>query len=390
MALRYLRAKNIRYCSVMTLFSIIGITIGVATLIIVMSVMNGFKAELIDFVLGTNGHINVYFDRNINPNYKAVSQLIERMPGVLEAIPMTSDQVIIEANGNIAVAMVKGIEKPIIKDNIIAGNVENFDTGIMIGAHLAELLGVYYGDKVTFVFPEVFLGEIPKMQQYEIVGVFDTGKFEHNNILIYMPLKNAQDFFGYKESNIRNIEVLISAVDQSDRLAKIIEETVQMKSESWQSQYSGHFHAFNKEKNVMFLILTLIIVVAAFNIISNLMIIIHTKKSAIAIMRTFGSTSGSIMRIFCICGLLIGFVGTCIGCIIGVIFSLNIENFKIFLENAQLCSSITHFLSDLPVILVTNEVVNIAVMTMSLSFLAAIIPALQAAKQDPAEILRYE
>ncbi len=166
-----------------------------------------------------------------------------------------------------------------------------------------------------------------------------------------------------------------------------------MKAESWQSQQSHYFSALRTERNVMFLILTLIIVVAAFNIISNLMMIVQEKKSAIAIMRTFGATSGSIMRIFCACGLLIGFAGTCLGCIIGVVFSLNIENIRVFLEsitNVKLFDPMIYFFSSLPVILLPQDVVNISALALFLSFLATIAPALQAATQDPAEILRYE
>ncbi|MCV3769829.1 MAG: FtsX-like permease family protein, partial [Wolbachia pipientis] len=172
-----------------------------------------------------------------------------------------------------------------------------------------------------------------------------------------------------------------------------IEKEIGMKAESWQSQHIHYFHALKTEKNVMFLILALMIVVAAFNIVSNLMIMVQEKKLAIAIMRTFGATSGSIMRIFCICGLLIGFIGTCLGCIIGVIFSLNVESIRVFLENitnTKLLDPMIYFFSSLPVILVPQDVVNISVLALLLSFLATIVPALCAAAQDPAEILCYE
>lgn len=398
MAVRYLRAKNIRFCSVMTLFSVIGIALGVATLIVVMSVMNGFKAKLLDSILGINGHINVYFDKSINPNYREVSELIEKIPGILKAIPMTNDQVIIEADGNIASAIVRGItiedllSSPIVANNVVISDMQKFDQGVVIGARLAEILNINY---VTFISPKgsnVLLGEMPKMKRYKVVGTFDVGMFEYDNSLIYMPLKAAQTFFHYKDS-VQNIEVFVNDVTQSDKLAKIIEKTVGMKSESWQAQQSHYFNALKTEKNVMFLILALIIIVAAFNIVSNLMIIVQEKKSAIAIMRTFGATNGSIMRIFCIFGLLIGFIGTCLGCIIGIAFSLNIENIRVFLENVvnvKLFDPMIYFFSSLPVILVPQDVISISVLALFLSFLATIAPALQAASQDPAEILRYE
>ncbi|WP_038199597.1 lipoprotein-releasing ABC transporter permease subunit [Wolbachia pipientis] len=401
MAACYLRARNARFCSIMTLFSIIGIALGVATLIVVMSVMNGFRAKLLDSILGIDGHINVYFDRNINSDYYAVSKSIERIPGILKATPMTNDQVIIVANGKIAGSVVRGVstqdllDSTAVTNNVIIGDVKKFDEGIIIGARLAEVLNIDYGDEITFISSEEFdalLSEMPRMKKYKVIAIFDMGMFEYDNTLIYMPLKSAQAFFNYKNS-IKNIEVLVDDVTRADKLADAIEKEIGMEAESWQSQQSHYFSALKTERNVMFLILTLIIVVAAFNIISNLMMIVQEKKSAIAIMRTFGATSGSIMRIFCACGLLIGFTGTCLGCIIGVVFSLNIESIRVFLENItniKLFDPMIYFFSSLPVILVPQDVVNISALALLLSFLATIAPALQAAAQDPAEILRYE
>ncbi len=401
MAACYLRARNARFCSIMTLFSIIGIALGVATLIVVMSVMNGFRAKLLDSILGIDGHINVYFDRNINSDYYAVSKSIERIPGILKATPMTNDQVIIVASGKIAGSVVRGVstkdllDSTAVTNNVIIGDVKKFDEGIIIGARLAEVLNIDYGDEITFISSEEFdalLGEMPRMKKYKVIAIFDMGMFEYDNTLIYMPLKSAQAFFNYKNS-IKNIEVLVDDVTRADKLADAIEKEIGMEAESWQSQQSHYFSALKTERNVMFLILTLIIVVAAFNIISNLMMIVQEKKSAIAIMRTFGATSGSIMRIFCACGLLIGFTGTCLGCIIGVVFSLNIESIRVFLENitnVKLFDPMIYFFSSLPVILVPQDVVNISALALLLSFLATIAPALQAAAQDPAEILRYE
>ncbi|WP_395460897.1 lipoprotein-releasing ABC transporter permease subunit [Wolbachia endosymbiont (group B) of Ablattaria laevigata] len=401
MAIRYLRAKNSRFCSIMALFSIIGIALGVATLIVVMSVMNGFRAKLLDSVLGINGHINVYFDRSINSDYHAVLKSIEKIPGVLKATSMTNDQVIVAANGGIAGSVVRGVSakdlfnNTTVTNNVIVGNVEKFDEGVIIGARLAEALNIDYGDNIILVSPEgfdVLLDEMPRMKEYKVVAIFDMGMFEYDNTLMYMPMKSAQAFFNYKDS-VRNIEVFVDDIAMSNKLANAIAKETGMKAESWQSQQSHYVNALKTERNVMFLILTLIIVVAAFNIVSSLMMIVQEKKSAIAIMRTFGATSGSIMRIFCACGLLIGFTGTCLGSVIGVIFSLNIENIRVFLENItniKLFDPMIYFFSSLPVILVSQDVVNISALALFLSFLATIPPALQAAAQDPAEILRYE
>ncbi|WP_353279907.1 lipoprotein-releasing ABC transporter permease subunit [Wolbachia endosymbiont (group B) of Udea ferrugalis] len=401
MAIRYLRAKNSRFCSIMALFSIIGIALGVATLIVVMSVMNGFRAKLLDSVLGINGHINVYFDRSINSDYHAVLKSIEKIPGVLKATSMTNDQVIVAANSGIVGSVVRGVStkdllnNTIVKNNVIMGNVEKFDEGIIIGARLAEALNIDYGDNIMLISPEGFdalSGEIPKMKEYKVVAIFDMGMFEYDNTLMYMPIKSAKAFFNYKD-NVRNIEVFVDDIAMANKLANAIAKETGMRAESWQSQQSHYVNALKTERNVMFLILTLIIVVAAFNIVSNLMMIVQEKKSAIAIMRTFGATSGSIMRIFCACGLLIGFTGTCLGSIIGVVFSFNIESIRVFLENItniKLFDPMIYFFSSLPVILVSQDVINISALALFLSFLATIPPALQAAAQDPVEILRYE
>ncbi|NUY39265.1 lipoprotein-releasing ABC transporter permease subunit [Wolbachia endosymbiont of Litomosoides brasiliensis] len=400
-AIRYLQAKSAKFCSVMTLFSIVGIALGVATLIVVMSVMNGFRIKLLDSILGIDGHINVYFDSNINSDYHAVLESVGKIPGVLKATPMTNDQVIITANGGIVGAVVRGVSakdllnNTTVKNSIIIGDVKKFDKGVIIGARLAEVLEVGYGGKIMLISPEGFdalFGEMLRMKEYEVVAIFDMGMFEYDNTLIYMPIKSAQAFFNYRD-NVRNIEIFVDDVAKADKLASTIEKETGIEAKSWQLQQSHYFNALETEKNVMFLILTLIIIVAAFNIASNLMMIVQDKKSAIAIMRTFGATSGSIMRIFCICGLLIGFTGTCLGCIIGVVFSLNIENIRIFLEsitNVKLLDPMIYFFSNLPIILVPQDIVNISALTLFLSFLAAVAPALQAAMQDPAEILRYE
>ncbi|CAG5057214.1 unnamed protein product [Parnassius apollo] len=265
-----------------------------------MSVMNGFRAKLLDSILGIDCHINVYFDRNINSDYCTVSKSIEKIPGILKATPMTNDHVIIVANGKIAGSVVRGVstkdllDSTTITNNVIIGDVKKFDEGIIIGARLAEALNVDYGDKITFISSEEFgalLGEMPRMKKYKVIAIFDMGMFEYDNTLIYMPLKSAQAFFNY-ENRIKNIEVLVYDVTRAGKLADAIEKEIGMKAESWQSQQSHYFSALKTERNVMFLILTLIIVVAAFNIISNLMMIVQEKKSAIAIMRTFGATSG--------------------------------------------------------------------------------------------------
>ncbi|XGA08094.1 MAG: lipoprotein-releasing ABC transporter permease subunit [Wolbachia endosymbiont of Xenopsylla cheopis] len=399
LAFRYLR-QNSKF-SIMTLFSIIGITIGVATLITVMSVMNGFKAQLFETILGVNGHIVVYFDKDINSNYNQVVESIKNIDGVSNATATTENQVIIKSKSNISGALVYGIAKEdLIRKNIIAdhinrGSIKEFDEGIIIGSRLAENLGINYGDYITLVLSEELtdlLDEMPKMKEYRVVATFYTEMPDYDSMLIYIPLKEAQLFFDYQDS-IKSIEIFINDLDKAPQLAKTIEEQTSMQTKDWQSLQSYYFNALKTERSVMFLILALIIVVAAFNIVSSLITLVQDKKSAIAIMRTIGATKGSIMRVFCFCGFIIGFIGTFLGCIIGVVFSLNIERIRIFLEhiaNVQFLDPMVYFFSTLPVILLPEDVVKVSLLSLSLSLIATIPSAIKAASTNPAEILRYE
>ncbi|GHM58392.1 MAG: ABC transporter permease [Candidatus Mesenet longicola] len=399
LAFRYLR-QNSKF-SIMTLFSIIGITIGVATLITVMSVMNGFKAQLFETILGVNGHIVVYFDKDINSNYNQVVESIKNIDGVSNATATTENQVIIKSKSNISGALVYGIAKEdLIRKNIIAdhinrGSIKEFDEGIIIGSRLAENLGINYGDYITLVLSEELtdlLDEMPKMKEYRVVATFYTEMPDYDSMLIYIPLKEAQLFFDYQDS-IKSIEIFINDLDKAPQLAKTIEEQTSMQTKDWQSLQSYYFNALKTERSVMFLILALIIVVAAFNIVSSLITLVQDKKSAIAIMRTIGATKGSIMRVFCFCGFIIGFIGTFLGCIIGVVFSLNVERIRIFLEhiaNVQFLDPMVYFFSTLPVILLPEDVVKVSLLSLSLSLIATIPSAIKAASTNPAEILRYE
>ncbi|WP_339048180.1 lipoprotein-releasing ABC transporter permease subunit [Candidatus Mesenet endosymbiont of Phosphuga atrata] len=401
LAFRYLRQNSKNPFSIMTLFSIIGITIGVATLITVMSVMNGFKAKLFETILGVSSHIVVYFDKNVNSDYNQVVESIKNIKGVSSATAITENQVIIKSKNNISGALVYGIAKEgLVRKNIVAshinrGSIKEFDEGIIIGSHLAKNLNVNYGDYITLVLSEELadlLDEMPKMKEYRVIATFYTEMPDYDSMLIYIPLKEAQLFFNYQDS-IKSIEIFINDLDKAPQLAKAIEEQTGMQTKDWQTIQSYYFNALKTERSVMFLILALIIVVAAFNIVSSLITLVQDKKSAIAIMRTIGATKGSIMRIFCFCGFITGFIGTFLGCIIGVVFSLNIERIRIFLEhitNVQFFDPMVYFFSTLPVILLPEDVVKISLLSLSLSLIATIPSAIKAASTNPAEILRYE
>ncbi|GAT76907.1 lipoprotein releasing system transmembrane protein lolC [Ehrlichia ruminantium] len=403
LALRYLQSNRSQFlCSMITMLSFIGITLGVATLIIVMSVMNGFGEKLLNCIVGVNGQVAIYFNNNEkNTNYHEVAKLIKDIPGVTDAIPITENQAMAKSEQSVSGIIVRGISKQdllrknIIADNIVRGNISDLDNGIVIGIKLAEILNVNYGDKITIVSSDsipTVIGSIPRMKSYKVVAVFDLGMYEYDSTLVYMPLHSSQLFFHYG-NRIHNIEVSIDDINRSSEILKLIEDKTSMKGEDWKMQQGSYFNALKVESNVMFFILTLIIIVATFNIISSLSILVQDKKGAIAIMRTLGVTRGSILRIFCMCGFFIGLIGTLVGCILGVVFSLNINGIKNILESIShnnIFDPIVYFFDTLPSILLVKDIVKISLLSLFLSLVAAILPARKAACQDPADILRHE
>ncbi|QGR02175.1 lipoprotein-releasing ABC transporter permease subunit [Ehrlichia ruminantium] len=403
LALRYLQSNRRQFlCSMITMLSFIGITLGVATLIIVMSVMNGFGEKLLNCIVGVNGQIAIYFNGNEgNSNYNDIAKSIREIPGVIDAIPITENQAMVKSNQNVSGVIVRGISKQdilrkhIIADNIVRGNISELDNGIIIGIKLAEILHVNNGDKITIVSSDstpTIIGSIPRMKTYQIVAIFDLGMYEYDSTLVYMPLHSSQMFFHYG-NKVRNIEVSIYDVNRSSEILKLIEDKTSMKGEDWKMQQGSYFNALKVESNVMFFILTLIIIVATFNIISSLSILVQDKRGAIAIMRTLGVTRGSILRIFCMCGFFIGLIGTLVGCVLGIVFSLNINEIKNLLESIShnnIFDPIIYFFDTLPSILMVEDIVKISLLSLFLSLVAAILPARKAACQDPADILRHE
>ncbi|KJV65719.1 MULTISPECIES: lipoprotein-releasing ABC transporter permease subunit [Ehrlichia] len=402
LALRYLQSSSSRFlCSMITMLSVIGITLGVATLIIVMSVMNGFGEKLLNCVVGLNGHIAIYFNDNIDCDYHDITRLIKEIPGVKDAVSITENQAMIKSNSNVSGVIVRGIEKQdierndIIANNIVSGSISEFNDGIAIGIKLAEILHVNYGDKLTIISSEsisTVIGNIPRMKTYKVIAIFDVGMYEYDSTLVYMPLHASQLFFRY-DNRVKSIEVSVLDINKSSGILDIIESKTNMKGEDWKMQQGSYFHALKIESNVMFFILTLIIIVATFNIISSLSILVQDKKGAIAIMRTLGVTRCGILRIFCMCGFFIGFIGTILGCIVGVVVSLNIDKIKSILEkisNSNIFDPIIYFFDTLPSVLLVEDVVKISLLSLFLSLTAAMLPARKAACQDPADILRHE
>lgn len=407
-AFRYLRPRRQEgFVSVIAIFSLLGIMLGVATLIIVMSVMNGFRAELLGRILGLNGHISVYAQSPDGlPNYDAIEKKIAETGNVTLVTPVVEGQVLASNNGRSTGAIVRGVraediaKRKTIADNIVFGSLDDFkgDDSVIMGARLAMKLGVGVGDNVNLISPKgnvTAFGSVPRVRAYKVVGLFDIGMYEYDSGFIFMPLQAAQVYFRLPEK-ISHFEVMLEdpsrlSSSMNDLLSNLSGE--QLRLVNWQQSNSGFFNALQVERNVMFLILTLIILVAAFNIISGMVMLVKDKGRDIAILRTMGATRSSIMRVFFLAGASIGVVGTLSGLILGVVFCLNIENIRQFIQSltgTDLFNAEIYFLSQLPADMDVSEVVLVCVMSLSLSFLATVYPAWRASRLDPVEALRYE
>ena len=403
---RYLRAKRKEgFISVITGFAFTGIALGVATLIIVMSVMNGFKSELLSRILGLNGHIMIVSTPGYPfTDYKAAIEGLEKIDGVEIAIPMIERQLLVSTGSMAEGAIVRGInkedliKKDILRQGLTNVNIEAFeDEYVILGERLADKLGLMVGDEITLISPNgkiTAFGTVPRMKSYTVLGTFNVGMYEYDANFIFMPLASAQKFFGLKDATTQ-IDVTLQNGNELKKMRRLIEESVGLDAYvyDFKQTNAAFFNAIDVERNVMFLILTLIILVAAFNIITGLIMLVKDKGRDIAVLRTMGATKGMIMRIFMMDGAYIGVVGTIIGVALGVLFCENIERIRHLLETISgrdLFSAEIYFLSKLPAEIDFREVSIVAIVSLLLSFLATVYPAYKAAKYDPVEALRYE
>lgn len=407
-AFRYLRSKRKEgFISVITLFSFIGIIIGVATLIIVMSVMNGFHHELVGRILGINSHITIQsYQKDSIKNYPQIIDNIKQLPNIKSVNPMVESQVMFNSKFGSSGGLARGVKrddlekKELIKNNLIAGKFySNLDKDkIIMGSNLAQNLNLTVGDKVKIISAttnKTILGNIPRIKTYEISGIFQTGLYEYDLTMIFMPFKAAQIHFKHKDS-ASHIEIfgndlkLISDIKYD--IYKILKNDItSLNINDWQDANRSFIDALKIERTVMFLILTLIILVAAFNIISSLIMLVNDKKKNIACLRVMGMTRSNIVKIFLIAGGMIGFFGTILGLIIGVLFSKNINAIKEAIDNmtqSTLFDPAIYFLSHLPSKVFISDVILIVLMSIFISFFATIYPALKASKTNPAEILK--
>jgi lipoprotein-releasing system permease protein len=406
LSLRYLRSRRKEgFISVIAGFSFLGIMLGVATLIIVMAVMNGFRKELLDKILGLNGHLLVQPLESPLTDWEAVADRISKLQGVRLAVPIVEGQALASSPFNSAGVLVRGVrvddlaKLSSVANNLKQGTFEGFDTGqgLAIGRRLADQLSVRAGDNITLVAPRgavTPMGTTPRIKTYKVAAVFEIGMSEYDSGIVFMPMVEAQLYFN-RSGDVTAIEVYTNNPDRIDAFRKLVSDAANRPifMIDWRQRNATFFNALQVERNVMFLILTLIILVAALNIISGLIMLVKDKGSDIAIMRTMGATQGSIMRIFLITGASIGVVGTVAGFLLGLVVCLNVESIRQFLSwmtRTELFSPELYFLSRLPAELDVSETTAVVMMALILSLLATLYPSWRAARLDPVEALRYE
>jgi lipoprotein-releasing system permease protein len=406
LSLRYLRARRKEgFISVIAGFSFLGIMLGVATLIIVMAVMNGFRKELLTKILGLNGHLLVQPIDSPLTDWSQVADRISGAEGVRLAAPIVEGQALASSPFNASGVLVRGIRArdldklASVSQNIKQGTLQGFDggQGIAIGRRLAEQLSVRAGDSVTLVSPRgavTPMGVTPRIKPYKVAAVFEIGMSEYDSSVVFMPLTEAQTYFN-RSGDVTAIEVYVDNPDAVDRYKKIVADVAgrPIFMIDWRQRNATFFNALQVERNVMFLILTLIVLVAALNIVSGLIMLVKDKGADIAILRTMGATQGAIMRVFLITGASIGVVGTLVGFIAGTIVCLNIESIRQFLSwvtSTELFSPELYFLSKLPADMDVRETTAVVLMALVLSLLATLYPSWRAARLDPTEALRYE
>jgi lipoprotein-releasing system permease protein len=406
LASRYLRARRAEgFISVIAGFSFTGIMLGVATLIIVMAVMNGFRNELFAKILGLNGHIIVNKIGGPFEDYDEVAKRIAGVQNVKAAMPLIEGQVMVSSAVQATGALVRGMTEeglralPLVSDNIRFGSLNGFGqgTGVAIGTRLANMLRVNVGDTITLISPRgaaTPFGTAPRTKPYVVTALFEMGMAEYDRTMVFMPLLEAQRYFA-RGAEVDAIEVVVNHPQNIDQYLREVRSAVGPTNHvsDWRARNETFFTVLEVERNVMFIILSLIVLVAALNIISGLMMLVKDKGRDVAILRTMGATRGAMMRVFLITGASIGVVGTFAGLILGIVFCLNIESIRelvSWMSSTTLFDPNVYYLTRLPADMEPRETATIVGMALVVSVLATLYPSWRASTLDPVEALRYE
>ncbi|MEW6334346.1 MAG: lipoprotein-releasing ABC transporter permease subunit [Thermodesulfobacteriota bacterium] len=418
-SLRYLRARRKQvFVSIITFISVAGIFLGVAALIIVLAVMNGFETDLRTKILGINSHVIVLEHGGPMRHHRVVMQEVAQIPGVIAATPFIYSQAMLKNGNNVTGVVLRGLSlddalKVVNLGKFREGSVEHLRDGkrdipglrpehadlpgIVIGRELAKNLGVFLFETVHIVSPtgvSTPMGMIPRMKPFVVVGIFESGFYEYDSTLAYISLKTCQEFLNMGD-HVTGIEIRVDDIYKADRTAKAIERKVGYPywARNWMEMNKNLFAALRLEKRVMFIILSLIVIVAAFNIISALIMIVMEKNRDIAILKTMGATRLGIMKIFIFQGLIVGTIGTLFGSLAGLAVAFNLEDLSRFVEGIfgfKILPGEVYYLSELPSQVNFGDVGIIIIGTMLISFLSTIYPSWRASRLDPAEALRYE
>jgi lipoprotein-releasing system permease protein len=410
--LRYLKAKRKQtFISIITIISIAGVTVGVMALIVVLAVMSGFEKTLKEKILGTQAHLVLLkASQEGMDHYEEVAMRVQEVKGVVSAAPFIFNQVMLSSESNVSGVVIKGIDPDRVGNvtelahNMKAGRLQDLKeggdrdlTGIILGVELAKHLGVSLNDIIQVISPlgtVTPMGMMPKMKRFRIVGIFYSGMYEYDNTMAYISLESAQKFF-VMGARVTGIEIKTNDLYQVKKIGKEIRQKMGFPfwTKDWMEMNRNLFSALKLEKRVMFIILSLIVLVAAFNIISALIMIVMEKNKDIAILKTMGATRAGIMKIFIFQGLIVGAIGTFLGCIAGLAVAFNLEALSRFVENLfgfKILPGDVYYLSELPSQVNYSDVGIIILGTLLISFLSTIYPSWRASRLDPAEALRYE